>query len=207
MEDINYVKKMFVLVFESVKDVYGFKYNFLIDVQNQGDHLDVNVGEFDDMNLSELLQGLNRMKLKDDFFIDTISISIKHKQIKIEIKKGTNTSKMIWTWNISDQAEHLSLPPMNINQHFLGGFSQSEKLEAYHIYHNVYKLLDSRYIDSIKSIAKAEVVLIKINLQRDTIIAGNLISYVATRFKTNALFTDDSPHLSLSFQRTSKDFV
>lgn len=207
MEDIKYIQNVFQTQTNDLVDTYGFEYKFLVEVVNNGDHLDVNIGEFDDLNVSALFETVKQLELKDDFFINSVSISVKHKQIKIEVKKGVNESKIKWKWPSHDQEEYISKIDYETIRKFINIFSQSERVEAYSIYYNLIHNIDAAYVREITSLPKPESIMIKLYLQSDSIIESNIISYVGCKFNKCSLFTDEMPHIVCHFERKNKDFV
>ena len=207
MEDLNYIKELFNEKMREVKDAYGFEYSFIIEVNSRGDHVDVNIGEFDDLNINRFFSVLKETKFKQDLYIYDINISIKLKQIRVEIKKGDNDTLIIWDPSRSSNEEYINKIDYDSTRKYIMSFSQSERVEAYGIYYTIVKIFKDAGLHLIKSQPKPESVSIKIFLNSTSVLDSEIISYLGTRFHKVILYTDDLPFIECIFERKNKEFT
>lgn len=208
MDDVKAIKNSVMSQMSLLTDMAGHEYSFIVESKNLGDRVEVRFGEFDDIDLCQLLSLAKKIKLKSEYFINSVELSVKHRQVKIEVKKGIEDSE------IDFDPRHLECTSRNFDleshdlKRYMTFFSPSEKMEGYNVFNMAHKLLPEGSITVVKNVPGPESYNVKMFLVEDVVVDSRFVSYFGSRYQRCLLIGDlHSPRLVFFIEKKAKDIV
>ena len=195
----------------SLEDVYGFRYSVIVECANMGGCVEVNVGEFDDFNVSDMMRVCRGVRFGEDYYIDTVHFSVQAKQLKIEVRRGQQEPVIQWGSAEEDQRVRGFQQDIEMNEGMLKGFlktfASNQRLEAHDFYQACTRHVGRGNIIGLRVASKPEIYEVSMSLSQAAVLDSKALVYFGSKFDTCLLYTDSSPRMVIHMPRRTKDII